>query len=87
MIELLSDMGFWLVLFWSFGPAILCYLMALKKRRSTLLWLILGLILGWIGFLILYFLPKLPPKKYIIEKPDKLNERRKGKAKRKQYNR
>lgn len=75
MIDLLSDMSFWLVLFWSFGSAILCYLMALKKRRSTLLWLILGLTLGWLGVLILYLLPKLPPKKYNIGKPDKFDSK------------
>jgi hypothetical protein len=75
MIELISDMGLWLFLFWSFGPAILCYFMALKKRRSTLLWLIIGLILGWIGVLILYLLPKLPPKKYHIEKHDKIDSK------------
>jgi apolipoprotein N-acyltransferase len=75
MIVLLSDIGFWLILFWVLGAAVLCYLMALKRRRSTLLWLIIGLILGWIGVLILYFLPKLPPKKYKIEKPDKFDSK------------
>lgn len=31
------------------------------------------MILGWIGVLILYFIPKLPPKKYNIEKPDRID--------------
>jgi hypothetical protein len=96
MMDLLSDYGFWLVLFWAFVPGVLCYLMAMKKRRSTLFWILAGLTFGWIAVLILYFLPKLPPKEYNIEKKDKiyaklkmyetLNEMREAKEKKENQN-
>jgi predicted membrane channel-forming protein YqfA (hemolysin III family) len=72
MLEYLTDPLFWIILVWVFLPAILCYLLALKKRRSTLLWLLAGIFLGWIGVLILYFLPKLSTK-YNIPKTDRMD--------------
>lgn len=76
MYDLITDPLFWLILGWAFLPSIVCYYMALKKRRSTLFWLLAGLVLmGWIAVLILYFLPELPPKKYNIEKPSRIDSK------------
>lgn len=72
MLEYLTDPLFWIFLGWVFLPAILCYFMAIKKRRSTLLWLLAGMFLGWIAVLFLYFLPKLIHK-FNIEKQDKID--------------
>ena len=72
MLEYITDPLFWIFLGWVFLPGILCYLMATKKRRSTLFWLLAGMILGWIAVLILYFLPKLIHK-YNIKKQDKID--------------
>ena len=72
MLEYLTDPLFWIILGWVFLPAVLCYFLAIKKRRSTLFWLLAGMFLGWIAVLILYFLPKLIHK-YNIEKQDKID--------------
>lgn len=72
MLEYLTDPLFWIFLGWVFLPGIICYYLAVKKRRSTLLWLLAGMVLGWIAVLFLYFLPKLTHK-YNIEKQDRVD--------------
>lgn len=75
MLDYITDPLFWILLVWVFLPGIICYYMAVKKRRSTFLWLLIGMILGWIGVLLIYFIPKLPPKKYNIEKTDRIDSK------------
>ncbi len=72
MLDYLTDPLFWIIFGWVFLPAILCYLIALKKRRSTFFWLLGGIFLGWIGVLIIYFLPKLTHN-YKVEKTDRMD--------------
>jgi uncharacterized membrane protein YedE/YeeE len=47
--------------------------MARSRRRSSLLWVIAGMIFGIIAVILLYFLPKLPLKKYNVHKDSVLN--------------
>jgi Na+/proline symporter len=72
MIEYLTDPLFWIFFGWVFLPAILCYLLALKKRRSTLLWLLAGMVLGFIAVVIIYLLPK-KEKVYKIHRKDRID--------------
>jgi Na+/proline symporter len=74
MIDYLTDPLFWLFFGWVFLPAILCYLLALKKRRSTLFWLLAGMVLGIIAVVILYLLPK-QEKLYKIPKKDRIDSK------------
>ena len=73
MMDYLTDPLFWILLGWVFLPAVVCYFLALKKRRSTLFWLLAGMVLGLIGIFVLYFLPPLPMKSYKIHKDDRLD--------------
>jgi F0F1-type ATP synthase membrane subunit b/b' len=74
MIDYLTDPLFWIFLGWVFLPAIICYILALKKRRSTLFWLLAGMVLGLIAIVILYLLPKLE-KVYKIPRKDRIDSK------------
>jgi len=68
MIDLQSDSVFWLLLCWIFIPPVFCFFMARSRRRSSLLWVISGMVFGIMAIVVLYFLPKLPLKKYNVHK-------------------
>jgi len=44
----------------SFLPAFLCYSLAEQKKRNKNTWMIAGFLIGFIGVIILAFLPSLP---------------------------
>lgn len=75
MNEVISDFTFWLLIAWIFGPAIICYIMALDKHRNTLIWVLAGMVFGVFTIIVLYFLPKLPGKVYNIPKDNKIDRK------------
>lgn len=54
-----------------FISAGVCYWMAMRKRRSTFLWLLLGMVFGYLAIIVIYFLPALKMKDYKIPHADK----------------
>ena len=75
MADLLSDSVFWLLLCWIFIPPVFCFFMATSRRRSTFFWVFGGMIFGIIAPVLLYFLPKLPGKKYIDTKDNRFDSK------------
>jgi uncharacterized membrane protein len=65
-MDIIGNNVFFLFLLWAVIPAIACYWMAVKKRRSTLLWLLLGIVFGYMAIIVLYFLPALKIKDYKV---------------------
>ena len=75
MLDSISDSVFWLLLCWVFIPPVFCFFMARTRRRSTFFWVLAGMVLGIIAPVLLYFLPKLPGKKYIVTKDNRLDSK------------
>lgn len=62
---------FVLFILWALLPAILCYWLAVKKRRSTMLWVFLGMLGGILAVAVLYYLPPQKMKDYKVAHKDK----------------
>jgi hypothetical protein len=74
MIDLMSDSVFWLFLCWIFLSPVLCFFLARSRNRSSLFWVLAGLIFGFISVIVLYFLPKLE-KQYYVDKKDRVDSK------------
>jgi len=74
MLESILDSGFWLLLCWIFISPVICFFQARSKHRSSLFWVIAGLIFGFISVIVLYYLPKLK-KKYTVENNDRIDSK------------
>jgi hypothetical protein len=70
-MDALGNNVYLLFIFWVFLPAVACYWLALKKRRSTLLWLLLGMVFGILAVGYLWFLPGLKMKEFKVAHKDK----------------
>jgi multisubunit Na+/H+ antiporter MnhB subunit len=75
MLESITDSGFWLLLSWIFISPVICFFQAHSKNRSSLFWVIAGLVFGFISVIVLYFLPKKPGKKYTAENNDRIDSK------------